>query len=210
MSHYMQQLLNCDLQDVNNEVLRKSTNRMSLINTDDVTCRVFPRRGVSIKRYQEICNDRGFTAVKVISVFSLSQLLELIQSGVKVLHLVRDPRSNWLSQMNLLAYKTDVAKGPLWKYLFESIPYSMTKTTCPDLNNDLSLLEDLSDATNSFSNHSNMYTHLLNNYRIVRYEDIASRPQLWAKSMYRFLGLQSDSRIEDWIRENTILDEPKG
>ena len=72
---------------------------------------------------------------------------------------------------------------------------------------DLSILEDLYFEHLQGNHGNNMYRYLLDNYRIVRYEDIASDPELWTKSMYDFLGIQMSSGIRDWIKKNTQLDD---
>ena len=71
---------------------------------------------------------------------------------------------------------------------------------------DLSILEDLYFKQKQ-NNHGNMYRFLLDNYRIVRYEDLASDPQLWTKSMYDFLGIQMSAEIQGWLKKNTQSDD---
>ena len=80
------------------------------------------------------------------------------------------------------------------------------KTTCENINADLHILKDLIGNKES-SHHGNMLPHLLNSYRIVRYEDIAANPEEWTKSMYEFLQIPLDVKVLNWIRENTNMDD---
>ena len=210
-TEYLQQLLNCEFRKINKEVFLKSGFKTSLLNTTNSECRMFmPTERIkhqNITKFEEQCARRDFTGMKIISVFSLSNLFELIKRGVKVIHLVRDPRSNWLSQMKLLTQKLEVSMTSLYDFISGSLPYSLTRTTCQDLGMDLSILEDLYFEHLQGNHGKDMYRYLLDNYRIVRYEDIASDPELWTKSMYDFLGIQMGSGIRDWIKKNTQLDD---
>ena len=188
----------------------KSGSKTSLLNTTNVECRLFMEtqriKHQNITKFEETCERRDFAAMKIISLFSLSHLFELIQRGVKVVHLVRDPRSNWLSQMKLMSQRLKVPMTSLWYFISTSLPYTLTRTTCQDLGMDLSILKEV-NLKQTQGEHSNMYRFLRDNYRIVRYEDVASDPELWAKSLYDFLGIQMSGEIQDWIKKNTQLDD---
>ena len=86
------------------------------------------------------------------------------------------------------------------------------KTFCEDYYRDLCTLKDMLNNNNNkeSSHHSNMLPYLLDNYRIVRYEDIASHPEQWTKSMYKFLQIPMDKKVLNWIKENTEVDDSKG
>ena len=162
----------------------------------------------NITKFEEKCIRRDFKTMKIISLFSLSNLFELIERGVKVVHLVRDPRSNWLSQMKLMSQRLRVQMTRIQDFINISLPYTLTRTTCQDLRMDLSILEDLY-LKQTQTNHGNMYRFLLDNYRIVRYEDVASDPELWTKSMYDFLGIQMSTEIQGWLKKNTQSDDKR-
>ena len=96
-------------------------------------------------------------------------------------------------------------KRTSFKKIVNNFPQSEVKTFCEDLKGDFSELKDILNNKKS-SHRSNMLPYLLDNYRIVRYEDIAANSEQWTISMYEFLQIPLDVKVLTWIKENTNLD----
>ncbi len=41
------------------------------------------------------------------------------------------------------------------------------------------------------------------NYRLVRFEDLATKPEVEARRLYDFVGLDYNAAVQSWIRSNT-------
>ena len=122
----MLQLLNCEFQDINNHILKRNNHTRSMINTNSGECRTFNyykrNQRTPIDSIETTCQRRNVIDMKIISIFSLSQLFELIHRGVRVLHLVRDPRSNWVSQMKILSDHMLRSYGTVVEFAWNSLP----------------------------------------------------------------------------------------
>ena len=217
---YLQEMLNCKFQQIDQKIMDYNKSSKSLTELPDVVCRLFPEEYKRHRRRDEtqtetaekVCENYAYRGMKVIALFSISTLFDLMKTGVKVIHLVRDPRSNWLSQMQILErqFGTSSSHGVM-HFINNNLPYSLTKTTCEDFSRDLSLLKDIHDNNTLHLGHhgDDVLSYLRDNYRIVRYEDIASDPEQWTKSMYNFLGLNLHEQIVNWIKKNTNQDDIK-
>ena len=214
----MKDMLNCKFQQINQKIMDYNKSSKSLTELPGVVCRLFPEEykrhrskdGRHIQTVEKACGNYAYRGMKVIALFSISTLFELMKTGVKVIHLVRDPRSNWLSQMQILEREFGFSTNHrLMHFVNNNLPYSLTKTTCEDFSRDLSLLKDIHDnKTQHLGYHGDdVISYLRDNYRIVRYEDIASDPEQWTKSMYNFLGLNLHEKIVNWIKKNTNQDD---
>ena len=166
------------------------------------------RKNAENMNSEEECRKHEFTGTKVIAVPEVSSLFKFIQNGVKVIHLIRDPRSNWVSQMNIQVHEYKIT---LEKMVTDFQPKRL-KAFCKDYDRDLPLLKNILANNNNkeSDHHSNMLPYLLDNYRILRYEDIASHPEQWTKSMCGFLQIPMDNKVLNWIKENTNVDSSDG
>ncbi|XP_006820867.1 carbohydrate sulfotransferase 1-like [Saccoglossus kowalevskii] len=130
----------------------------------------------------EYCNKREHIAVKTIRVEYLNDVVPLIRDSdvnLKVLHLVRDPRGKFLS-----IRKLEKEKIPLEKVM------EMVNRYCNVWARNIAIGNDARK-------------WLQNNYKTIRYEDLAQHPITTATEIYQFLGLELPDNVRVWLRDNT-------
>ena len=145
------------------------------------------------------CKLNEYAGAKIISLSPLSSLFDLMKQGVKVIHLVRDPRSAWLSRPKITATRIDKEWDDYVKFVQGQLVENpgVLDNGCGDLAQDLPLLKEIHNSLDSGNG------HLLDNYKLVRYEDVALDPSAWVKSMYKFLKTPIHKNVLKWIKENT-------
>ena len=117
--------------------------------------------------------------------------------GVKIIHLVRDPRSTWLSRAKIAAKREDKSLSDYLQHNVTTKPNCLdTRTQCNSHEEDLKLLK-------FFASHSDNNSVIFKNYKLVRYEDTALNPMDSALSLYKFLGIPFHSDVGNWITNNT-------
>ena len=208
-SEYLQNLLNCSFLDYIDKSTSLSIEGLELYFTN-WKCRIFYHndkncKSILLGQLENNCRYHKYTGAKIISMNSVAALFDLVKQGIKVIHLVRDPRSKWLSRAKITAahdkntslddYLTHIQKG------VKDDP-ALLNAGCISLEKDLTLLEDLHDNAHS-SHYDHISAHMHKNYRIVRYEDVALEPVPWAKSMYEFLDIPFHTNVLKWIDANT-------
>ena len=129
-------------------------------------------------KYQTLCKSRIHHAAKVIRVSSISSLVPLMRRGVKVIHLIRDPRGTYVSRSRL-AMKNQSRIDNIKSYC--------------DM-----LIEDLDTIHSLYSVYrEEIYQALY----VVRYEDLASRPLWYLYDIYKFLGVEPDANVINWAKD---------
>ena len=120
---------------------------------------------------------------------------------------MRDPRSTWLSRAKISAA---TRKTSLNEYLNLTSKDWVTNldNVCKNLENDLTLLENIHKQIHT-GLHDDTEDNTWENYKLVRYEDIATKPVAWAKAMYTFLDIPWHSDVYRWIEENTHTTKSK-
>ncbi|XP_006814741.1 carbohydrate sulfotransferase 1-like [Saccoglossus kowalevskii] len=138
------------------------------------------------------CAKRQSIAAKIIRASSLRELESLLDSygtSIKLIHLVRDPRGVVNSRYVFpVVNKTHVTR--IHNGITDNI-----REYCEWMTNN----SDYVDA-------SNLWTS--NNYKLVRYEDIASNPIKMAVELYRFVGIPLHKKVLEWINFNTRQSNP--
>ena len=172
----LQQILDCKLESLNKEFLRYSKYHQSMLNATYVKCGLFPYK-YNITQIEHQCRAKKFVIVKVIGISSLSHIFDLIKNGVKVLHLIRDPRSNWMSQIKYIFHGLKWGIQEILKFIKLTLCYTLTLATCRDLKDDLNIMKRLlsnskvSDTDHHYSN--TLLRAFRSNYRVIRFEDVA-------------------------------------
>ncbi len=162
-------------------------------------CRIFDPRHHDCKSkplsdFEAKCEARKYTGAKIISLPSNQALFDLLENGVKVIHLVRDPRSTWLSRTKVKVLKDQQSLQDFFSSNTEDIvrkAATKSHTDCENLTDDLERLEALAK------------TRLSQNYRLVRFEDVALEPKALAAAMYEFLHIPVHRRVLQWVDKNT-------
>ena len=109
---------------------------------------------------------------------TISSLVPLMRRGVKVIHLVRDPRGTYTSRRRIIL-GTDNRTDDIKRY-------------CDIVLNDLDTIRDLYRRYNQ---------DLLKALYVVRYEDIATRPLWYLYDIYKFLGVDPTDDVIDWAQD---------
>ena len=124
-----------------------------------------------------VCKEYKHVVTKSIRIFDVGILMKLLDNGIKIIHLVRDPRGRFNS----------MSKGY----------YTSTKI-CSKQERFLHTIRDqLKKCNPSFRK----------NYFLVRYEDIARSPLKMTKMMYRAVGLDFQPEVAGWIAKSTVLNK---
>ena len=73
---------------------------------------------------------------------------------------------------------------------------STAKEYCDDALKDVHFIEEQANNEN---------THLiLNQYHLIRYEDLSKSPQAIMESLYKFLGIKPDEKLLEWVKQQQL------
>ena len=109
--------------------------------------------------------------------------------------------------MKIFALKLRTPLHTIFSEMVTELPYSLMKTTCEDIQQDLSILRDLYDNQYTSRRYGDMLPYFRDNYRLMRYEDLASEPEEWTRAMYKFIGVPMKPQVLWWIEQNTKQDD---
>ena len=167
-------------------------------------CRKFPKSlhrvkvacpPVTERLLQTACQSRDHTAIKSIRILDINLMLDAIRNpevDLKLLHLVRDPRSMIVSRLRLLHPKIAV---------FNESHLSSTQRNILDRY-----------CSNWLQNYEvgHYVPSMRKNYLLVRYEDVALDPLKSAEVIYDFVGLGATipSGVQNWVAQNTKVNDP--
>ncbi|XP_077978802.1 carbohydrate sulfotransferase 3-like [Glandiceps talaboti] len=133
------------------------------------------------------CQSRDHIAAKVIRVYDLNLLRSFALDptlNIKIIHLVRDPRAVFHSRNIIKEQNRDFSRRKM--AVDEVTDY------CRNLDKNLAI------ARSGLSG-------IEGKYKLVRYEDLATRPIEMMKDMYDFLGLSYSPEVETWLQKNTVI-----
>ncbi|XP_054773224.2 carbohydrate sulfotransferase 1-like [Lytechinus pictus] len=136
------------------------------------------------------CTGRAHTAIKSIRILDINLVLKLIEgeeTDLKLIHLVRDPRSMILSRLKLAMPHIRVFNVTELSETYRNI-----------------LLKYCSSWHQNYEI-GHYVPFVQKNYLMVRYEDIARDPYGSARKIYKFVGLGTSipSSVRNWIIKNT-------
>ena len=133
---------------------------------------------VSMRRAEVFCHRHRHVATKLITLRQIETLEPLMAEGVKVIHLVRDPRGVLSS------------RKPYVSALKSSIgAYDVSDIYCSGVLKDLAYMRGRYRIRPGHVNR----THFL-----LRYEDLASKPNQTVQEIYKFLGIKPDDTLRRW------------
>ena len=134
--------------------------------------------GFKLDNLPRLCQSRKHVVTKVIRLANVSVVERLLEKGIKVIHLVRDPRARITSIKSLKKYH-DINK--------------LIKETCTDLDR---TLEDVKRLVTSRPS-------LVHHYHLVRYEDVALNPIFMTQRLYTVVGIDLKPEIINWVVKST-------
>lgn len=141
------------------------------------------------------CLSKGHIAIKTVwipQVKDLRSLMEDPRMDLKIIHLVRDPRAIMTSRIT--AFSDEYLRG--WK-IWNSTGWK------PQYLNVTEITSICKDMAASAALGAQAPPWLQGRYLLVRYEDVAFKPEEMAAEIYRFLGLEMDEQVQMWIAKNT-------
>ena len=127
---------------------------------------------------QNTCRRSRIRIIKVIRIHSLYNLVPFMAKGIKVIHLVRDPRGV-LTSRNTIEKQSDIA----------GYDYMAATMLCDSWWSDHVL------AINTI-----MRSEYASNYHVVRYEDLAFYPVEEGRSLFAFLGIKLTDKVLSWMK----------
>ncbi|XP_062404150.1 carbohydrate sulfotransferase 1-like [Sardina pilchardus] len=150
----------------------------------------------------QACGQRGHVAIKAVRVPRVADLRTLSEDprlDLRIVHLVRDPRAVLASRMAVFsgfrAWRVWNATGRQPRY----VDLAQIGHTCRDT--------EASAETGLLQRPG----WLRGRYLLLRYEDLALRPEQRARRLYRFLGLDRvPARVLRWIARNTNVTNAPG
>ncbi|KAG7521746.1 carbohydrate sulfotransferase 1-like [Solea senegalensis] len=165
----------------------------SLVLNDERECK--KRCGpLSMPLASDACRAKRHTAIKTVRIPQISDLRTLIEDptlNLKVIQLVRDPRGILASRIE--AFRDSYRMWRLWRATGRrpaNLDLGQIRTLCEDVLKSVSIGLARPD-------------WLKGRYMLLRYEDMARFPLKKTKELYRFLGLDLDQSVKDWINNNT-------
>ncbi len=185
---YLKQVLDCKFKDV-----------IKLLN-DDWTLRTFCAKpgfcgGRLVSKWEEKCKTYPHRAAKVIQISSINRLETLMNSGVKVIHIVRDPRGTITSRLRLHVGEDGIQNA----FMNDPKLIQSVATLCHSLFYDHMYIERL---------HNEQF--IKENYMFLRYEDLATNPEGQVKRISEFLHLDMTKSFEMWERMTKIKSNQQG
>lgn len=129
-----------------------------------------------ILRAEEICMKYPAVVIKVIRADLVESILPLMAKGVKVIHLVRDPRGQVNSGCNLKQVK-GICQNTLANINFSNYRANLSASL---------LLKEY--------------------YRMVRYEDLTQNLAFFSMLFYRFVGLAMTRSVLNHVIQNPQVD----
>ena len=137
-------------------------------------CYKHGRRYISFEDAEKSCRSVPYKAYKFIRLPSIEILADYIKKGAKVIQLLRDPRGIYMS-----------------RFVLKNVKYDM-KQYCD------SRVADLFYARREYKL---AHIQFINNYYIIRYEDLALNPLEEMYRLYEFLELQPDQNVTRWASD---------
>jgi hypothetical protein len=167
----------------------------------------FGMEGKTLEFVESKCLSAKMRTIKTVRAFHLNLVAPLVDFGVKIVHLVRDPRGFITSRLRFGFngdYSRHVATQRYWDHKSDKIGFE-----CDCMLQDLQFTSFLVNANNSRGHLKSIMTppgfHGVipkwpTHYRLFRYEDLPMDPLNQADVLYSFLEQDVPDEIKLWIR----------
>ena len=139
-------------------------------------------RGITSSAVGDICRNSSHIAVKVIVMRRIQELYPLMEDGVKVIHLLRDPRGMINSRLRVVP---NLKNTPTPRY-------EVAEQYCHNALMDLWSMRQVILANPRTWKSS---------YYLLRYEDLATQPNKTVHAIYQMLGLTPDKHVQKWLSD---------
>ena len=150
---------------------------------------------VTQQALETACSTRANTAIKSIRILDINLMISAVKEpdiNLRLIHLVRDPRSMILSRLKLAMPSVSI--------------YNVTELTDTYRN---ILIKYCSNWLQNYEI-GHYVPFMRRNYLLVRYEDLALEPHESARKIYDFVGLGAEipANIQTWLDQNTNDNDP--
>ncbi len=196
-SHFVNNILNCQFQELFDKGSHLPQKTISKYKKKSFCSAGFTCPKVSI--LEEYCSIHLHRAVKIISVNSIAPVLPLINHGLKVIHLIRDPRGVLSSRVKISeAFENPRNYKITGTYIMKKYGW-IVKQYCQQIEADFHLLHYILN--------DSRYEGIRRNYLLLRYEDLAKDPLGKATEIYKYMGMKLPSNVKRWIIQYTTSDD---
>ncbi|XP_006817791.1 carbohydrate sulfotransferase 1-like [Saccoglossus kowalevskii] len=185
MIRLLGRLLNCDTSDYFVQYLNREK-WMGLQQSNSIS------PGFTRKTFRELCNNQRHFSLKTIRVENIRDMWQYVRNAsqnIKILHLVRDPRGMVHSRLKL-KYLTNKRIYGMGGVMMDPQLIHTTRDTCQWM------------ARNAQEGFNGPFW-VRNNYKLVRYEDLAEKPFKTAKEIFNFMNIPIHPNVYEWIGKNT-------
>ncbi|XP_047209000.1 carbohydrate sulfotransferase 6-like [Girardinichthys multiradiatus] len=162
-----------------------------LTATNDTQCR--QACGVQgLKQMEETCRAYSHLAIKEVRFFELESLYPLLQDpdlDLRIIHLVRDPRAVMKSR----------EKSPRALQRDNAIVLEHRNMASIEMQNDI--MQKICQSHVRINERAILDppVFLEGRYKMIRYEDVAHNPLKEMNNIYKFVGLKTSKKLEEWI-----------
>ena len=148
---------------------------------------------------RDLCKEPGSIMIpKTIRYYNISGLYKISEFGCedfKIIHLVRDPRAVINSRMTVFSelYDGNTYLGPRMEDLMrrqEGFDKSYVEKAANHL---------CSHHLENYKLGMNPPPWLKDRYKMVRYEDLAEFPQVWARELLHFIGVSYTAKYKEYV-----------
>lgn len=144
-----------------------------------------------IQRLNDVCRTNyEHIAMKVIRGELIEHILPVLEAGVKVIHMIRDPRGVITSRM----------KGKRWT---QAQAQRDVRLECEHNYANLKYIQRLQNN----SSLPKLYDTFERNYRFVRFEDIALHTEVMTRRIYAFLDIPLPKEVLNFIDADPMVDK---
>lgn len=174
-------------------VCQASKKKTKKVQTEENWCHQ-KCRNLNLTLASMACHSKSHVSIKTVRIPQIDHLRLLIEDprlDLRIIHLVRDPRAILASRIN--AFPSEFTAWKIWNDT-DRRPHSV------DLTQITSLCQDMEASVNTGLTKP---AWLHGRYLLVRYEDLALNPEDKAKEIYKFLDLNIDNKVLEWISQNT-------
>ena len=193
-SQYLHDMFHCQFERLKNHSAKYA--KIKINQRKDWITRCF--MGIkTFEKAEQTCQKATSIVTKIVRVKYLQDIMHLLEEGIKIVHLIRDPRGILTSRL--------ARSGPNFR---RRVLYNQAKRAsyfksnahkhCTKLETNNEYLVNVTKEQNSSLNQI-----LRNNYVLIRYEDFAYHPESMVRKLLNFTKTKPRDNLYPWLKEIT-------